>query len=214
MTERTNFEPGWYNFGMYYNCETQTEGIMSRFLQERRMQTALPYIQRKVLDFGFGNGSLAGYLDKSQYTGIDINPEAVRVAQQRFPDYCFFQNSDFVAVPDTFNCIAMLAVIEHLQEPLEWLAWLNPQLETTGRLVITTPHPHYRKVHEVGATFRIFSRSAAQDHEVLIDDSTIRDFASNTGFRLLESSCFLFGANQLFVLEKLHQLSSIVRPVL
>jgi len=46
--------------------------------------------EKSILDFGCGFGDMYGYLHKlnieTEYTGIDINPELVKVGQKAYPD--------------------------------------------------------------------------------------------------------------------------------
>lgn len=184
------------------NCETQTEGFLSLWLQEQRINAALPYLSKgKVLDFGCGNGQLARYIDPSLYIGIDINPAAVRISQKRFPSHTFLISNGEGLETNQFGNIAALAVLEHLSEPSLYLKKFHDVLKPQGMLVITTPNPAFRNFHEWGARLGVFSMKAAEEHDVCVSPGILLKLAQESCFEILESRKFLGGANQLFVFE-------------
>lgn len=185
------------------NCETQTEGSLSLWLQEQRIKAALPYLSEgKVLDFGCGNGQLANYIEPLLYTGIDINPAAVRISRERFQSHTFSISSGENFETNQFDNIAALAVLEHLKEPSLYFKNFYDFLVPQGKLVITTPNPAFRNVHKWGARLGVFSMKAAEEHDVYISPEIILKLAQESCFKVLESRKFLGGANQLFVLKR------------
>ncbi len=93
-------------------------------------------------------------------------------------------------------------MIEHMKEPEELLRRFRTLLADGGRLVLTTPHPSFRWVHDCGARLGLFSREASEEHETFFDDETLRDTGRRAGWIVAESRRFLLGANQLFVLTR------------
>ncbi len=77
----------------------------------------LPLNGASVLDLGCGKGDLYGYLINKglriRYTGIDINPELIRLARSKYPDVTFYvldieqedlrEEYDFVIICGVFN---------------------------------------------------------------------------------------------------------------
>lgn len=182
----------------------QTSGVLSPMLQRRRIRAVLPHIVgTRVLDAGCGTGRLARYVRPRGYVGVDVDPDAIREARRRHPLHCFLWLDDF---PNTlippFDTIAALAVIEHVSRPDEWLAGWARHLAPRGRFVLTTPHPRFRRAHEIGASAGIFSREAAEEHESLLDRSALERAGAAAGLCISHYERFLWGANQLFVLER------------
>ncbi|MBN1513149.1 MAG: methyltransferase domain-containing protein, partial [Phycisphaerae bacterium] len=127
----------------------------------------------------------------------------VRLARRRYPEHTFLTLDEFQdgrTLPG-FDVIVALAVIEHVDDPGDWLARLAAHLNPGGRIVLTTPHPAWRRVHDLGAAVGLFSREAAEEHHALLDEPALRELATNAGLDLIHSRRFLLGANQLFVLR-------------
>ena len=174
------------------------EGLLSPFLQRQRLKAAAPQLQGKVLDIGCGNGALATYCAPECYFGVDLDANALSTAQHAFPKHRFAEQP-----PDEqFDTVAALAVIEHLSDPaavlMTWAQRLNPD----GRIVLTTPHPSLEGVHELGSKIGLFSHSAAEEHEDMLDGPAMHAVAKAANLKVSREARFLLGANQLFVLTR------------
>jgi 2-polyprenyl-3-methyl-5-hydroxy-6-metoxy-1,4-benzoquinol methylase len=94
-------------------------------------------------------GELLAFCKPATYVGYDRNIGALAVARQKYPHFVFC--SDFAEVQKLgkrFDVIVMAAVIEHLEDPLETLCTIRELIAKDGRIVLTTPHPHWRWLHE------------------------------------------------------------------
>ena len=176
----------------------QTTGLLSPFLRERRLRAALPFVAGRVFDCGCGAGSLASHCDPATYVGFDVDPDALALARAAHPAHSFVNE---MPAGGSFDTVVALAVIEHVPDPPAFLRGLARLLAPGGRIVLTTPHPSLRWAHELGARLRIFSAEAAEEHEALLDRRSVEAAAGEAGLLLREARRFLFGANQLFVLE-------------
>jgi 2-polyprenyl-3-methyl-5-hydroxy-6-metoxy-1,4-benzoquinol methylase len=174
-----------------------SEGLFSPFLRARRIGVALHFLRGRVLDFGCGAGALAALIDPRLYLGFDRDDSALALARSRFPRHRFVTE---LPEQERFNTIAALAVVEHLPEPEHWLRLMLPLLAAEGRIVITTPHPAFRPLHEAGARAGLFSRQAAAEHETLFNRAALLRLAVSAGFELVHYRRFLLGANQLAVM--------------
>jgi len=181
----------------------QTSGILSPFLQRRRIRAALPHLgSGRVLDVGCACGALADHVPPARYVGVDVDVDAIDVARRTYGSHQFLSVDEFEAAGlPPFDVIVALAVIEHVPDPGEWLARWSAHLAEGGRLVLTTPHPLFRKVHDVGAAIRLFSREAAAEHETLLDRAALTRASATADLVPRRYRRFLYGANQLFTLE-------------
>lgn len=171
------------------------EGLLSSFLRRRRQRQVKPLLDGRVLDFGCGGGHLAADCEPSAYLGYDRDPGVLRLARRAHPAYSF---TDQLPVAESFDTIVMLAVIEHLPEPAESLASLAKLLAANGRIVGTTPHPHFDRVLAAGAKIGLFSRAANEEHEQLLSREVLVRVGEVAGLKLISYQRFLLGANQLF----------------
>lgn len=89
-----------------------------------------------------------------------------------------------------------------MKQPEELFSTVAQILPAGGKLILTTPHPLGRKIHDIGARFGFFSKAASEEHEKFLNKDDMVKIAQATGFSLLHYKRFLFGVNQVGVFEK------------
>jgi 2-polyprenyl-3-methyl-5-hydroxy-6-metoxy-1,4-benzoquinol methylase len=187
----------------------ETEGLLSSFIRDARLSQAASCIgaNSAVLDLACGAGKLELYLPKGcTYYGVDripVSPSATN--PPRFMTLDLLEDSAVERIreqlPEKPLYIACIAFLEHLPYPTEFLARYSSLLHPKGRVVATTPHPHGRMLHEALARVRLLSRSAAREHETFLGKKRIEDIASASGGKLISYKRFLFGMNQIFIIQ-------------
>jgi 2-polyprenyl-3-methyl-5-hydroxy-6-metoxy-1,4-benzoquinol methylase len=182
-------------------AEQASEGLLSPLLRRRRHHAAASYLRGRILDVGCGSGALAALVPADFYVGFDIDRISLLTARNRFP-YHRFVNT--LPRDEKFDTIVALAVIEHLQEPGLFLAGLATLLGEGHdvRIVLTTPHPVASEFHRAGAAVGLFSRSANEEHQPLLDRRSLSALSGDAGLDFSEYRRFLFGMNQLCVLTR------------
>lgn len=173
------------------------QGRLSPFLQRARVAAVRPHIRGRVLDIGCGNGALAAFVAPCLYLGVDRDQQALAAARAAFPRHQF---SSWLPLDGGFDTVAGLAVIEHLKAPQAALREWSAMLSQNGRIVLTTPHRSFRRLHELGSRMGLFSCEAAQEHEEMFDRASLTALAQAAGLRVNHYRRFLCGANQLLVL--------------
>ena len=177
----------------------QVTGILSPFLRRSRIRAALPYVRGRLLDYGCGIGSLAGFPKYDTYVGIDKDPESLWIARRKHSTLRFQSAS---AIPEgPFDTIAMLAVIEYLPDRVATLSDLRARLAPGGRLVITAPSPGFYHIRRVLAVLGLGSSDIPKDENSCIGESELRAATAAAGFTCEKYHRFLFGMNQLMVLR-------------
>lgn len=179
-----------------------SEGLLSPYLRAKRVAAVQPYLRGDVLDFGCGSGALAKLVDPAHYLGIEIDPSSLRLAEQQNPRHRFMHDA-----PDTtrkFQTVVSLAVIEHAQDPTDFLRTLTSYLADgpMARIVVTTPHPSTDWVHGMGAAIGLFSKHANEEHGDLLDREKLVAIGKQNDLDLESYSRFLFGANQIAAYKK------------
>jgi SAM-dependent methyltransferase len=96
----------------------------------------------KILEVGSGLGYLTYSLIKANYdvTGLDISSTAVEQAKENFGDYYIcndlFEYSKLM--PETFDIVILTEVIEHVENPVDFIKAIKRLLNQNGRTIITT----------------------------------------------------------------------------
>jgi SAM-dependent methyltransferase len=175
------------------------EGLLSPYLRRKRIQAVIPYLQGRVLDFGCGTGLLCSVIDPDKYLGVEVDEASLQKASDMFPTYTFSRS--LPNSQERFDTVVSLAVIEHVNDPVNFLSELAEFLYH-GHIVITTPHPSVDWVHDVGAKIGLFSKHANEEHGDLLDKARLEKVGAQAGLRLEFYSRFLLGANQMAIYSK------------
>ena len=182
------------------------EGLLSPFLRERRIKAVSPFLNGRILDIGCGAGSLASLVSPDLYYGFDCDEESISIARHRFPLHTFRRE-----MPETasFDTVVSLAVIEHVPQPDIFLKSLCRYLypNRQSRIILTTPHPSLEWVHDIGAQLGLFSAHANEEHETLLNRSSLQELATVAECPILIYKRFMLGANQMIVMSPKYSLS-------
>ncbi len=166
----------------------------------------LPYIKANdtVLDIGcFDNSLLEKLKSKPINFSFGLDPllessvitENYKLLPGRFPEN----------LPEevTFNCIAMLAVLEHIptQEQHKLSVDYYKHLKPKGRVIITVPSPFVDYILLVLSKLRLIDGMSLEEHYGFkIEDVPI--IFNKEHFKLINHKRFQLGLNNLFVFEK------------
>lgn len=107
-------------------------------------------ITLSILDIGCGDGTLFYFLKKafpnSILAGVDGSKEGIELAQTYLLKHSIsnveLKAIDFnklYTISDRYDVVVVLDVIEHLQEPSQFLANVYDQLKDNGHLLLSTP---------------------------------------------------------------------------
>lgn len=177
-------------------------GLLSPWLQRRRLRIGFPYLRGRVLDYGCSDGQLAAICRPKSYLGVDSNVPALDQARATHPGFRFATSA---SGQERFDTVAAFAFIEHVPDPGAWLVRFASLLEPNGRIVLTTPHPSLEWAHTLGARTHLFNRDAHEEHEELLDRKRLQELATDAGLLVETYRRFLFGANQLVVLRRIDE---------
>jgi SAM-dependent methyltransferase len=176
-----------------------SEGLLSPFLRAKRLRAARPHLFGRVLDVGCGSGTLADLVDPDEYLGVDRDKKSIERALRTHPQHKF--SSTLPPPQEDFDTIVALAVIEHVQNPVDFFNEIARRLRTASgsRIIVTTPHPATEWIHHAGSRIGLFSKQANEEHEHLLDRQSLMLLGIEAGLRMINYRRFLLGANQLAI---------------
>jgi len=182
--------------------------LMSRYLAEARIKRAGPYIEGDVLDLGCASGEILrdfGHCITS-YTGVDYDERFIEELKTDNPGSTFLAcnlDDESLEFDRAFDCVVMLAIVEHLFNQKLVFTQVRQLLRPGGRVVITTPTPFGNDVvHRLGAAIGLFAKSAVDDHIVIYNRHRFTILADEVGFEVERYESFQFGCNQFVVLAR------------
>lgn len=111
----------------------------------------------KIIEIGCGLGYLTYSLQKSGYhatIGLDISEEAVQKAKNTLGDYYICADLYEYAKTNkgSFDIVILTEVIEHVENPLEFISLLVLLLNDTGTIIMTTPNKSFFPVKAIWKT--------------------------------------------------------------
>ncbi len=187
--------------------QSQINGLLSPLLQYIRIKKILPFIKgNRILDIGSSNGELLKYLPRDiDYIGIEGNAKYCKTAQLFNPNYKFInlyidgENFINLNIPKR-DTIVMLAILEHLNKPVETLKNLKKFISKNGNIIITTPNKYSEKILKIGSNLKIFM-SEMNEHKNHFSKKDLFDICRMAGTKVIHYSKFEFGFNHLIVLK-------------
>ena len=98
----------------------------------------------KIIEIGCGQGYLTYALKSAGFniTGIDISQEAINIAKKKYGDnyYCGNLESFIKKTKEKPAYIVCTELIEHLEQPLNFVKNILDLMGKDGKLIITTPN--------------------------------------------------------------------------
>ena len=164
---------------------------------------ALPWVRPgdRLLDVGCYDRVLMERAERRVASAVGVDPliengqdGKLRWVAGRFPDDVAFE-------PGSFDCIALLAVLEHVEHPAVLATACERALAPGGRVVLTVPHPLVDALLDLLIRLRLADGMAEEEHHGF-DVRETRPIFEAAGFALLAARSFQLGLNRLFVFEK------------
>jgi len=180
--------------------------IVDRLLQRWRIAQAVRYVRKgdRLLDVGCFDRALLDRLAGRIAGGVGVDPLArpyrhgrVEVLRDTFPGRRRFADG-------RFDCVCMLAVLEHVKDTGALSRECFRVLADGGRLIVTVPHPLVDQILKlllaVGAIDGM--SDGVFDEHAGFDVRRTPGIFRAAGFRLLVQRRFQLGLNCVFVFTK------------
>jgi SAM-dependent methyltransferase len=132
----------------YYDLRWQQATYANLYCLERSVffleaLLSLGLDQPRICDLGSGTGWLSGILNSfGPVVGVELSPEAVKLANARYPGVKFIAGDATVWQPEpqSFDVVVSQEVIEHIPEKAAYLGVARQALKSGGYLLMTTPN--------------------------------------------------------------------------
>lgn len=182
--------------------------LLDRVLQRWRARRADAWVPHgaRLLDVGCADGMLLRTLAPRLTRAVGVDPDAetavgagYEIVRGHFPGAPAF-------APESFDCVTLLAVLEHVADPDALARECHRVLAPGGRVVLTVPHPVVDRILEIAIRLRVLDGMETEAHHGF-DPSVTDAVFEGAGFVKVADRRFQLGLNRLFVFER-----SISRP--
>ncbi|MBI5399101.1 methyltransferase domain-containing protein [Candidatus Saganbacteria bacterium] len=175
-------------------------------IQKRRIKLIENFVPPNsyILDIGCGYypQNLINLRQKiKQAVGIDKDiPDTVLAPNIRFIKTEF---KTIIPLPNNeFDCVLILAVLEHLDHPPEIIRECYRVLKPGGRIIITIPTNYSKAILLILAYLGLISKEEIFDHKHYFRKEEINKMLLQAKFKKIIGRSYNFGINALFVFEK------------
>jgi 2-polyprenyl-3-methyl-5-hydroxy-6-metoxy-1,4-benzoquinol methylase len=150
----------------------------------------------RILDIGAGNGLLSMLakrrFPKAIIDGIETNSFAAGIASRHYRNFYTGYAEDFMEViaKNEYDFIVLADVIEHMQDPLTFLKTLNPHLDPSTRVILSTPNISFGAVRIglMNGDFRyVDSGLLERTHLRFFTYETLLELVRESGFHTLNT---------------------------
>ncbi|PJC74144.1 MAG: class I SAM-dependent methyltransferase [Syntrophobacterales bacterium CG_4_8_14_3_um_filter_49_14] len=185
------------------NVQDDLNAPFETLLRRLRIGKVKKYIPEgiRLLDLGCGfNGKFLKTIRGHIKFGVGIDKkvrchsfENIHFISSSFDHLEQIEHSDF-------DCVTLLAVIEHLDDSETLLLHLSSLLKPGGLIIITTPTPSARPVLEfLSFKLRVISREEIRDHKRYFSKKSLISLLEKCGFEVIIYRYFQLGFNSLCI---------------
>ena len=181
------------------------EPFLEPILRKMRIAKVLPVLRQfpecKLLDVGCGREarflkSVEPYIASG--TGVDF--KAPDLETKKLKTITVTLNDKLPFEDDSFDVVSLMAVLEHLEKPLDILKEIRRVLRKGGVLIGTVPSKTAKPVLEfLSYKLGIVNEAEIRDHKQYFNKKDLADIFSEAGFGKVEHRYFQFWMNNFFV---------------
>lgn len=176
---------------------------VDRFLQRLRIRMAAPYVRAgdRLLDLGCYDAAFIEHVRSRVSHAVGIDQVATPVEHANVTILCGKVPGDPRLEPASFDCVTVLAALEHFEDPVAVSHECYQLLKPGGRLIMTVPHPIVDHIVDAFVRMHVAEGMDLEAHHGFDVHATEPMFTA-AGFRLVARRTFELGLNHLYVFEK------------
>ena len=152
---------------------------------ERQVLSFVPFRSSgKILDIGFGEGGLLQIAEGQNWQcyGTEISPRSLEYGAQQGWVVSDNANNDVRFMPQSFDVVTMIELLEHVPNPQEIIQAAAHWLRPGGLLYLTTPNARSLNQRLLGLDWSVFS---PPEHLVIWSPKGIQHALHSAGFQSL-----------------------------
>jgi ubiquinone/menaquinone biosynthesis C-methylase UbiE len=177
-----------------------------RFVAWCRFRAAAPHIRvgSTVCDLGCGAGApFLQYVESRLVTGVGLDEHVGVSPREKISVVAADITARLPLESAQFDHVTMLAVLEHLTQPVQVLAEAYRILRPQGTLIMTWPSPVVDPILEVLTRVKVVHHELGFDqHQPRIPKKKLKEMLREIGFTRFEEGRFEMGLNNWLVAHK------------
>jgi len=189
------------------------EPFLEPFLRKMRIAKVLPILNRigqsvRLLDVGCGwEARFLNAVEPYIASGVGIDFKAPDLETAKLKTISATLNDKLPFEDNSFDVVSLMAVLEHLEKPLDILKEIHRVLKKKdggisvgGTLVGTVPSKAAKPVLEfLSYKLGIVNEAEIRDHKQYFNKNDLAEIFAKAGFGKMEHKYFQFGMNNFFV---------------
>lgn len=184
------------------------EPFLEPILRQLRIRIVLPTIRQfpdcRLLDVGCGwDYRLLRTLEPFIESGVGVDYKVRNSENGRIKTMRMIMGDKLPFATESFDVITLLAVLEHLTDPLGMIKEIERILKKNGKLVMTVPSKAAQPVLEfLSYRLKIVSADEIRDHKKYYNRDELKKLFSQTGMTIELHKYFQMGMNNFCVVKK------------
>jgi len=183
------------------------EPFLEPILRKLRIARVLPVLKRfpecKLLDVGCGwEAKLLKSVESYIASGTGVDFKAPDLETEKLKTITITLNDKLPFEDNSFDVVSLMAVLEHLEHPLDILREIRRVLKKEGILVGTVPSKAAKPVLEfLSYKLGIVNEAEIRDHKQYFNKKDLVKIFAEAGFEKTEHKYFQLGMNNFFVVS-------------
>jgi ubiquinone/menaquinone biosynthesis C-methylase UbiE len=183
------------------------EPFLEPILRKMRIAKVLPILKKfsecKLLDVGCGwEAKFLKSVEPYIASGVGIDFKAPKLENAKLKTITATLNAQLPFEDNSFDVVSLMAVLEHLEKPLDILQEIRRVLRNGGVLIGTVPSKAAKPVLEfLSYKLGIVNEAEIRDHKQYFNKKDLIEIFSKAGFKKVEHKYFQLGMNNFFVAE-------------
>jgi ubiquinone/menaquinone biosynthesis C-methylase UbiE len=190
------------------------EPFLEPILRRMRIAKVLPELGRfsdcRLLDVGCGwEARFLKSVEPYIASGVGIDFKAPNLESDKLKTITATLDNKLPFEDKSFDVVSLMAVLEHLEKPLDILYEIRRVLRPHGILIGTVPSKFAKPVLEfLSYRLGIVNEAEIRDHKQYFNKKDLAEIFSKAGFGNVRHRYFQFWMNNFFVAEALNSIST------